>query len=478
MLFNSLTFAVFLPIVFVLYWFAARTRNAQNVLLLFASYVFYGWWDWRFLGLLLISTVVDFCIGRILDATEREPRRRALLILSLAINLGILFTFKYFNFFIDSFESLFAAIGLQADFPTLRVILPVGISFYTFQTLSYSIDVYRCKIPASDDPVAFATFVAFFPQLVAGPIERARDLLPQFGVDRKFSFEDGRQGMRQILFGLFKKVVVADQCGAIIGPIFDTPGAHSGLTLLLGVILFSFQIYGDFSGYSDIAIGTARLLGFRLTTNFRYPYFSRDIAEFWRRWHITLTSWFRDYVYFPLGGSRYGRAKTIRNVAIVFLVSAFWHGANSTFIVWGLIHTALYVPLFISGRNRSQLDTVASDRWIPSLSDMARIITTFMFVSIAWVFFRADSITVAMKYLQHMFAFNNNWLSMEIDRALIEALFAICLLVTFEWLARTKEFALQDFAHSLLQRWIAYTGLLLMILQYAVSETPFIYFQF
>lgn len=479
MLFNSLTFAIFLPVVFALYWFASRTRNVQNMLLLVASYVFYGWWDWRFLSLLLVSTIIDFSIGRSLQHTANEPRRRGLLILSLVVNLGILFTFKYYNFFVDSFEHVFASLGLQTDFPTLHVILPVGISFYTFQTLSYSIDVYRRKIPASDDPVAFATFVAFFPQLVAGPIERARDLLPQFGKDRCFHFEDGRQGLRQILFGLFKKVVVADQCGAIVASFFDAPGEHSGLALAIGTVLFSFQIYGDFSGYSDIAIGSARLLGFRLTTNFRYPYFARDIAEFWRRWHISLTTWFRDYLYFPLGGSRAGRLMTLRNVFIVFLVSALWHGANWTFVVWGSIHTLLYIPLLLTSKHRTRLDTVATDRHFPCFSDCLRIAATFAFVSVAWVFFRADSLSHAIEYFEQMLAFRSGWLQLDLDRPLIEAFAAIGLLVGFEWLSRTNEFALEDFLRgSMALRWCVYCALVMLVIEYSVSETPFIYFQF
>ena len=318
----------------------------QNLLLLVASYVFYGWWDWRFLGLIALSTLVDYFVGiRIEEADDRQRKKRWLWV-SLAVNLGILGYFKYANFFIENWITAWDGLGVTMHASTLQVILPVGISFYTFQTLSYSIDIYRGNLKATRDPVAFAAFVSFFPQLVAGPIERATNLLPQITSPRTFTYEQGRDGMRLILWGMFKKVVVADSCAPYVDMCFDNPAAFSGSTLILGAILFSFQIYGDFSGYSDIAIGTAKLFGFELMTNFKFPYFSRDIDEFWRRWHISLSTWFRDYLYIPLGGSRVSKPKAIRNVFVIFLISGFWHGANWTFIVWGGIHALLFIPLF------------------------------------------------------------------------------------------------------------------------------------
>jgi D-alanyl-lipoteichoic acid acyltransferase DltB (MBOAT superfamily) len=444
---------------------------------LIASYVFYGWWDPRFLILIAFSTATDFLIGITLQRTVNVARRRWLLVLSLFVNLGLLFTFKYFNFFASSLVEACASLGWSVSLPTLNIILPVGISFYTFQTLSYTIDVFRGRMPACHDPVAFAAFVAFFPQLVAGPIERASDLLPQFETAQTFSFNEARLGLRQILFGLFKKVVVADQCGKLVSPLFDDPGSHSGSLLCVGAMLFAFQIYGDFSGYSDIAIGSARLLGFKLSMNFRYPYFARDIAEFWRGWHMTLTSWFRDYVYFPLGGNREGRWRAFRNIVIVFLLSALWHGANWTFIVWGLIHTLMYIPLFLTRRHRTRLEIVAQNRRFPSLADLARMAITFAGVTVAWVFFRADSVSKAWDYL----AACTHWSSVEDGLGLPHAmaLSAVLVMLIFEWYGRREPFALQKiFPHSMILRWFTYLVLILAILQFAVTDVPFIYFQF
>jgi D-alanyl-lipoteichoic acid acyltransferase DltB (MBOAT superfamily) len=378
MLFNSIDFAIFLPLVFILYWFINKKHlRFQNIFLLIASYIFYSWWDWRFLSLIIFSTVVDYSVGISLSYKKNLLTRKLLLITSLVVNLGFLGFFKYYNFFIDNFREAFSFFGGEFNANSLRIVLPVGISFYTFQTLSYTIDVYRQKIKPTKSFIAFAAYVSFFPQLVAGPIERATNLLPQFLNKRKFDYNKAINGMRQILWGLFKKIVIADSCAVYVNDIFANYSIHSGSTLVLGAILFAFQIYGDFSGYSDIAIGTARLFGFNLMRNFAFPYFSRDIAEFWRRWHISLSTWFRDYLYIPLGGSRGNTANKIRNIFIIFIVSGFWHGANWTFIVWGALNAIYFLPLLLLNQNRKNLEIVAKNRLLPSLKDFFSILMTF-----------------------------------------------------------------------------------------------------
>lgn len=399
MLFNSLEFALFLPIVFILYWFVLqkKTKN-QNILLVLASYFFYGWWDWRFLSLILISSFIDFYIGKQLNNIIDKSKRKLLLTLSIVINIGFLGFFKYYNFFTDSFVEAFSFFGTSFSADRLQIILPVGISFYTFQTLSYSIDVYRNKLKPTNDIVSFLAFVSFFPQLVAGPIERATHLLPQFYKKREFSYEYAKSGVQLIVWGLFKKMVIADNAAIIVDGVFSNYETQSGFSLIFGAFLFAFQIYGDFSGYSDIAIGTSRLFGFDLMANFKFPYLSKNIGEFWKRWHISLSSWFRDYVYFPLGGSKKTLVLAIRNVFIVFLISGFWHGANWTFIFWGLIHAVLYIPLFISNK------TGLKSRLKPNIFvNILKMLFTFLIVTFAWVFFRADTITDAFIYLKRIF---------------------------------------------------------------------------
>ena len=397
MIFNSLAFVVFLVVVFAMHWLPlSRSRRHQNVVLLIASYVFYGWWDPRFLTLLLFSSLVDHFIGLKIAATEDERQRRTYLWISMSTNLGLLFFFKYFNFFVGSFKEAF---GLSEAASTLDIILPVGISFYTFQTMSYTIDVYRRQMEPSRNIIEFLTFVSFFPQLVAGPIERARTLLPQIAKRRVFSYDQGVSGCRMILIGAFKKMVVADRIGPMVDVIFaDAPG---GWANVLGVVLFAFQIYCDFSGYSDMAIGTARLFGVELMRNFDRPYFSRDVGEFWRRWHISLSTWFRDYVYIPLGGSRGDRLMVIRNVSIVFLVSGLWHGANWTFVIWGAIHAMLFLPLILLHQNKK--NDRARVRFFPSGRDLFSMIFTFCLVCVAWIFFRAADIDHAIHYLFGLF---------------------------------------------------------------------------
>ena len=344
MLFNSIDFAMFLPTVFILYWVVTKkSLKLQNFLIVAASYLFYGWWDWRFLSLIFFSTIVDYTIGRKLKIEENHEKRKILLWTSILVNLGFLGFFKYYNFFLDNFITAFSFFGTEIKANSLNIILPVGISFYTFQTLSYTIDIYKRKLEPTKDFVAFSAFVSFFPQLVAGPIERATNLLPQFYNKRTFDYSKAVDGMRQILWGIFKKIVIADNCAEYANQIFNNSADYSGSTLVLGAIFFTFQIYGDFSGYSDIAIGTSRLFGFNLMRNFAFPYFSRDIAEFWRRWHISLSTWFRDYLYIPLGGSRGGTLMKVRNTFLVFIVSGFWHGANWTFIIWGALNAIYFL---------------------------------------------------------------------------------------------------------------------------------------
>ncbi len=411
MLFNSITFALFLPIVFLLYWFVfQRNLKVQNFFVVVASYVFYGWWDWRFLLLIAFTSFCSWSSGLLMQYADNQDKlrsfnlsRRFLSVSNIILNLSILGIFKYYNFFVESFVSAFDSVGLHLQPHTLKIILPVGISFYTFQALSYSVDVYRRKIEPTRDIVAFFAFVAFFPQLVAGPIERATNLLPQFYKNRTFDYEKAIDSMRQILWGLFKKIVIADNCAIYVNHIFENYHDVSGSTLLLGAVFFAFQIYGDFSGYSDIAIGTARLFGFNLMRNFAFPYFSRDIAEFWRRWHISLTTWFRDYLYIPLGGSRGTKWQVVRNTFIIFLVSGFWHGANWTFIAWGAFHAILFLPLILLNQNRKYTNTVAESRLLPNIKEIFQMGLTFLLVVLGWVFFRAENLHDACVYLGMMF---------------------------------------------------------------------------
>lgn len=378
MLFNSLAFAVFLPIVFVLYWFVFnRNLKWQNAFVVVASYVFYGWWDWRFLLLIAFTSLCSYVSGLYIERYREKGNEKAakwVSVSNIVLNIGILGFFKYCNFFITSFVDAFSLVGIHLSETTLQIILPVGISFYTFQAISYSIDVYKKKLEVTKDVVAFFAFVSFFPQLVAGPIERATHLLPQFYGRRVFDEAKATDGMRQILWGLFKKMVVADNCAVVVDTIFANYQQESGSTLLFGAVLFAFQIYGDFSGYSDIAIGCARLFGIELKRNFNYPYFSRDIAEFWRRWHISLTTWFRDYVYIPFGGSRTSKAKVVRNTFIIFLVSGLWHGPNWTFVTWGFYHALLFLPLLLFGANRRYTsEVVAETKLFPSQKNCPKL---------------------------------------------------------------------------------------------------------
>ena len=487
MLFNSIEFGIFLPIVFCLYWFVLhKPLKAQNFLLLIVSYIFYGWWDWRFLSLIAFSSFIDFTVGIQLGKTETTWKRNALLLTSILVNIGFLFFFKYYNFFAESFAQAYTLMGTNFSPSRLNIILPVGISFYTFQTLSYTIDIYKRKLQPTQDIIAFFAFVSFFPQLVAGPIERASNLLPQFFKARTFNYAQAVDGMRQILWGLFKKVVIADNCAIYVNDIFQYHTDYSGSTLLLGAFLFAFQIYGDFSGYSDIAIGTARLFGFNLMRNFAFPYFSRDIAEFWRRWHISLSTWFRDYLYIPLGGSKVGTLTFIRNIFIIFIVSGFWHGANWTFIIWGALHATFFLPLMLFGINRKNLNVISEERMLPTFKEFIQIIITFLLVLIAWVFFRAASVQEAISYLSIIFSPSLIHLPyLKMGGSILNLILLIgfiLFLLSVEWLQRHNQHGLEMSPLTPLilikGRVILYFVLSLAIIFCSGQQQDFIYFQF
>jgi alginate O-acetyltransferase complex protein AlgI len=477
MLFNSFEFLVYLPLVFLLYWFVFnRNLKLQNLFVLAASYVFYGWWDWRFLLLIFFTSLCSYFSGIFIFNAEREWKKKAISAANIILNLGILGFFKYFNFFIDSFTEAFNLIGLHVNSWTLNIILPVGISFYTFQALSYSIDVYNKQLRPTKDVIAFFAYVSFFPQLVAGPIERATHFLPQFFKTRKFDYGYAVDGMRQILWGFFKKIVVADSCGTYVDQIFNNHEALPASTLILGAIYFAFQIYGDFSGYSDIAIGTARLFGFSLMRNFNFPYFSRDIAEFWRRWHISLTTWFRDYLYIPLGGSRVSKPKVIRNIFIIFLVSGFWHGANWTYIIWGLLNALYFLPLLLLKQNRKNTDTVAEGRLLPNIRESFQMLSTFAITLVAWVFFRADTVGHAWAYLSRLFkpeAYQN----ISLPGIKLTLPFILILLIV-EWLQRNRQHGLEWIRFPKPVRWSLYLFIGILCFAYLKQDQVFIYFQF
>lgn len=483
MLFNSLDFAVFLPVVFILYWSVVnKNLRGQNALIILASYVFYGWWDWRFLALILFSTVVDFTIGLKLKGEQDAFKRKTLLWTSILVNLGFLGFFKYYNFFLDNFITAFSFFGMEIKANTLSIILPVGISFYTFQTLSYTIDVYKRRLEPTEDFIAFSAFVCFFPQLVAGPIERATELLPQFYRKRSFNYTKAVDGMRQILWGFFKKLVIADNCAELADRIFNNSADLNGSTLLLGALFFTFQIYGDFSGYSDIAIGTSRLFGFNLKRNFAFPYFSRDVAEFWRRWHISLSTWFRDYLYIPLGGSRGGTLMKVRNTFIIFLVSGFWHGANWTFIVWGAINAIYFLPLLLTNKNRDNLGIMAQGRYFPTAKESLLMLKTFGLTVFAWIFFRAENIGHAFQYISGIFSGSLFKAPMfqEGERYQL-VLILVLVFMLLEWQGREGEYAIAQLGQKWYRplRWGFYSLILFAIGMFMPSnESPFIYFQF
>jgi len=478
MLFNSIDFAIFLPIVFILYWSVNNKHfKFQNAILLVSSYFFYACWDWRFLFLLMFSTLLDFYTGLKMQDATHQNSKRFWFWLSIFVNLGFLGVFKYYNFFAESFAEAVSHIGLKINPWTLSVILPVGISFYTFHGLSYVIDINKDRIKAERNFVDYAVFVSFFPLLVAGPIERATHLLPQIKKARIFDYSKAVDGLRQILWGLFKKIVIADNCAEYANQIFNDSANLSGSTLVLGAIFFTFQIYGDFSGYSDIALGTARLFGIELLKNFAFPYFSRDIAEFWRRWHISLSSWFRDYIYFPLGGSRVGVWLRIRNTFVIFIVSGFWHGANWTFIFWGALNALYFLPLLLTNNNRNNLEIVAQGNLFPSIKELFQISFTFSLTVFSWIFFRAENIGNAFSYVSGIFS--KSLFSLP-EIFPFNIMLLICLFVMIEWLGRDQEYAIAKLGQIWNKpiRYAFYYAIILAIICFSGKEQQFIYFQF
>ncbi|HEY3276247.1 MAG TPA: MBOAT family O-acyltransferase [Syntrophorhabdaceae bacterium] len=480
MLFTSTEFLIFLPIVFLLYWFVfQKNLKLQNYFILAISYLFYGWWDWRCLFLVIFCSGINYLAGLKLASDKNIKSRKLVLSLSCVFSIGLLGVFKYFNFFVDNFISAFASIGIHLQARTLNIVLPVGISFYTLKALGYTIDVYKGKLEATKDMIAFFSFVGFFPQLLAGPIDRATTLLPQFYVKRTFEYHNAVEGMRQILWGFLKKIMIADKCAIYVNEIFANHETLPAGTLVLGAIYFAFQIYADFSGYSDIAIGTSRLFGFTSMQNFNVPYFSRDIAEFWRRWHISLTTWFRDYLYIPLGGNRGTKFHVVRNTFIIFLICGFWHGANWTFIMWGLINALYFLPLLLLGKNRKNTDTVAHGRILPNIKELFQMGTTFALAVFAWIFFRADSIGQAFSYIGHIFS--KSLLSAPKGSGAAHILPLLLIMILLEWFQREELFATAKIGYTWPKpvRWSCYAFIIFLIGMYMqTTETPFIYFQF
>jgi D-alanyl-lipoteichoic acid acyltransferase DltB (MBOAT superfamily) len=482
MLFNSINFAIFLPIVFILYWFATKGNlGLQNILLLFSSYFFYACWDWRFMFLLIFSTLLDYFTGIKIHEATTKRKKMIWLWLSIGINLGFLGVFKYYNFFATSFADGLSQLGLKANLGSLQVILPVGISFYTFHGLSYVLDLYKDKIKPERNFINYSVFVSFFPLLVAGPIERATHLLPQILRNKEFDYSKAVDGLRQILWGLFKKIVIADNCAEYANTIFNNSTDYSGSTLVIGALFFTFQIYCDFSGYSDIAIGAARLFGIDLLRNFAFPYFSRDIAEFWRRWHISLSSWFKDYLYIPLGGSKGGMWMKIRNTLIIFLLSGFWHGANWTFIVWGFLNALYIMPSIVFNTHRNNLDIVASAKYLPTIKEFFSIGITFSLTVFAWIFFRAVSLTHAFSYISEIFSsslFTKPYFPGIGNAMPIVFLTSIFLIV--EWLGREQYYAIAHIGVTWKRplRHSMYYAIIIAIFWFGGKEQQFIYFQF
>ncbi|MCT4629135.1 MBOAT family O-acyltransferase [Winogradskyella sp.] len=467
MLFNSIEYLIFLPIVFILYWLLKSNYKNQNVLLLIASYVFYGWWDYRFLSLIVFSSFLDYYVGQKIEAEQKNKKKW--LLISLCSNLGLLAVFKYYNFFADSFASTMSAIGWEVNDLTLNIILPVGISFYTFQTLSYSIDIYRKKIKPCKDIVAFFTFVSLFPQLVAGPIERASNLIPQIEKKRSLDTILLKTGVFQIFIGLFRKIAIADNLGVYVDSVYANQDIHNGSTLLLATIFYAFQIYFDFSGYSDIAIGSAKLFGFNFNRNFNFPYFSKTLTEFWRRWHMSLSFWLRDYLYISLGGNRKGIVITYRNLILTMLLGGLWHGSSWNFVIWGGIH-----GLFLS-MEKYTFSTLKIKTF-----NAFGYIYTFIVVLIAWVFFRAVDFDSAWSIISKWFTLDFGLLFIGDSNAFVNALFLMSLGLLIDLKIFKSNVPLEDYGTKLSVTHlsiIASVIIILLCLFYSTAEN-FIYFQF
>ena len=482
MTFTSLTFLLFFPFVFLLYWLKPQ-QKWQNSILVLASYFFYGWWDYRFCLLMLLSSLVDYFIGIAVHATDDRRIQRRYLILSLISNLGLLGYFKYYNFFSDSFVSLLNQFGWSVHPVIAEVILPVGISFYTFQTLSYTIDIYRGKLEPTRNLIDYLAFVSFFPQLVAGPIERATNLLPQFTVKREFSRSEASEGGRQILWGFFKKLVIADRMAVGVDAVYDNLADASGVSLLLATIFFAFQIYCDFSAYSDIAIGTAKMFRINLMRNFAYPYFSQSVTEFWRRWHISLSAWFRDYVFIPLGGSRCWAPRVCFNLMVTFVLSGLWHGADWKFIVWGAINGAALVVEKVLMVQRPRSDVPGGENDIPAVSVFVRMGYTFVIICVGWVFFRAASVSSAWLILYKIASLPltiADPASLVLDQAVRKGIGYLVVFVIIEWGFRRHLHPIVVAKLPVAVRWTVYTiviwATIKMMLVNAVN--PFIYFTF
>ena len=489
MLFNSIDFAIFFPLAFITYWLVAGNKKIRNVHILFSSYFFYGWWDWRFLFLIATSSIVDFYIGQRIYHTENKKKKKKLLLISLFVNLGFLIYFKYTNFFIETLVDSFKLFGKDLEISTLQIILPVGISFYTFQTLSYTIDIYRGQLKPTKDWLAFFAFVSFFPQLVAGPIERASHLLPQFFKTYNFNYKQVKSGLLLILYGLIKKMIIADRAAILVNEVYNNPSSYKGYEVVIATFLFAFQIYCDFSAYTDIARGAGRTLGFDLMKNFDSPYFSKSITEFWRRWHISLSTWFRDYVYIPLGGSRKGRYKTYLNLFIVFVISGLWHGAAMTFIVWGAIHGLIIV--FEKATSKTRLKNL--NRVGLSLSNLTGklvfMTTTFVIVCFAWIFFRANSFSEATLLIKNTFVnnyivfFNDKIYELGLKENEFKILFiSILILIGFEILQKRRNFTRILSFQPLIFRWSFYVVSVIILIIFGIygdnDTSEFIYFQF
>lgn len=474
MLFNSFEYFFFLPLVFLIYWMLKRT-SMQNLFLVVASYIFYTCWDWRFLSLIIITTISSWGTGCLMERIDTNKRMRSIVFyVNITLNLAILGVFKYYNFFAKSFSELLGSIGIATDYPTLNVILPVGISFYTFQAIGYSIDVYRYRQTPCHSLVDFAAFICFFPQLVAGPIESASHLLPQFKKSRQFRYDEAVNGSRLILWGLFKKMAVADNCAVTVDMVWNDYTHFSPVMLTIAAFLFTIQIYCDFSGYSDIAIGSAKLFGIELIQNFKTPYFSTSIPEFWRRWHISLMNWFRTYIYIPLGGSRRGKYITLRNVFIVFAISGLWHGANYTFFVWGMYHALLSLPYILFGIKTKRLTSTSPT----SLRQIPAMLLTFLLVNIGWIIFRAPNLQSAAGYLNRMLTPDFTLT----DFSGVTAISISLICITVEWLQRNRVHTL-DLSNSRLfaSPWLraaVYYTILIALFELSAQQESFIYFQF